>query len=208
MLYKVGHTMWKWVIDTFILRLTVGQSIRGNKKRSFKSACHHLKRKSYFFLLNFWTYTMPAQKKQFLEIEVKRESNSVSFTIKGAEEIEEYFADLAGEAEFRSEKWTNADGTGAKFYKLDTTSELEEFLASHYAYNDVGSYLMQNNKVNIAFLRVKGLSQGVTIKCAAGQINNNVDIELFVRTFCEVSKNFYKKFIARQSIKATVTYEL
>ena len=77
-------------------------------------------------------------------------------------------------------------------------------------FSDVGGFLVQDDKMNIAFLRAVNISKGVRIATSLDRIGlvDNIDIENFIRVFSVYAKEFYQRFIEKKKIVASITYEI
>lgn len=152
-------------------------------------------------------------KKPFLEISVRRNQEDLVFKLKATEVIESYFKNRANGKTFTSSVWSkrNEDGTSepAVFYALaDNDEGIREFCADNQLSDNVGHSLTNGMKINIAFMRAVGISEGIRLQCKQGNMTNNFELEQFVKVFAEKVKEYYQQFIAVKEIKAVVGYEV
>lgn len=160
------------------------------------------------------TQSTKPKSNHFLSISIKKLPTKTQFTIRATKEFEDFFASLANNDTMLSNNWKTKDGESAKFYKItDEMKEKLDSISQSSVFSDVGNYLVEGDhsgRVNIAFLRVVGLSKGVTITCDNTRIAmvDNYEIEHFAKRFAQYAKVLFERFVERKTIKALITTEV
>lgn len=108
-----------------------------------------------------------------------------------------------------STRWLDDNKAGLQFYR--NSSELKQIVDDSYprVQNDVGSGLMSGDKYpNVGLLRIVGASEG------SGKIIRTTDLigyeesKIYVDRLASWVKNFYRDYIQKTKIVATISFEI
>lgn len=147
---------------------------------------------------------MKKRKKNLLKITIKKGVNEVVFYIKVSKEIEEFFKT---ERVRRSEVWKeikeNNEREGLEFYENVGGIELHSY--EDYWYSDFGNaYLITSDQgINVAILRIKGLSKGKRVVLENVRISNE-ELKEWSRKLCRFVEALYKEYLVKVEIKNEV----
>lgn len=105
-----------------------------------------------------------------------------------------------------SERWFNGAGKGLQFYKI--TGDMDKKILGDQAYNNFGKSLMEGDRINIALLRIVGASErtGVTIK--TNDLIGYEELRQYSEKLSYWAKGFYRDFIKKSKITATISLEM
>lgn len=145
-------------------------------------------------------------------IELDRQADRVSIKLKIPKEIEDYFKSISEADTAKSTKWfyDSELQNGAEFYKnADVYKEITDKLSNLglYVYNDFGDGLVRNKQINIATLRVKGVSEGITLY-SDNFTDTGIDFEFYIRELAVAIKAIWREYISKKTIKAVITYDI
>lgn len=152
--------------------------------------------------------------KEKLIITATKEGNELAIYIKAPEKVEKYYQNLKV-GEQQSVNWKNDNGEGINFYTMTNEYLTEErtFLETknHRVYSDFGSSLVRSrsasNEINIALLRAKGISEGITFHASNFRVGAQ-DLETFVKELAVILKVLIQDKIGKKTVKAMITYEI
>lgn len=161
------------------------------------------------------------RKKNIIKLSLTRDKADTYLKIWVAPEIEQVFSNnqtgvdsLVDEAETQvSSRWFDGDGNGLRFYK-NSAEFNSKLLNGDRAFNDFGKSLMDTNdynsgsRVNIALLRIVGASQagGVTIKTS--ELIGYEELKTYTELLAKWSKDFYRDYIKKAKLTATISLEI
>lgn len=146
---------------------------------------------------------MKKRKKNLLKLKIKKGVNEVIFYIKGRKEIEEFFKT---ERVRKSEVWKEIrkDGTreGLEFY--ENTGRFELLIFNEYWWNDFGSSCLMNDQgINVAILRARGISEGKKVILENVRISNE-ELKEWSKKICKFVEALWKEYLVKVEIKNEV----
>lgn len=152
------------------------------------------------------------RKRNIIKLTLIREQADTLLKLWIAPELEAVFAPPnGGKSNMEvSTQWHDSEGKGLMFYKKDI--EFAEKIKSDSIANDFGKSLLvagdYGTKVNIALLRVVGASQrgGVLIKC--NDLIGYEELKQYMELLGSWSKNFYRDYIKKTKLTATISLEM
>lgn len=154
-------------------------------------------------------------KKKVLDLTLHKEGMETVLHIKAAKEIEDYFrrasvkqcARKSGEKTETSGKWLSAEGEGLEFYVKN--EQLSNKVSSYGPIMDnFGNGLMDGDKINLALLRLVGISddEGITVK--TDDLLGFEEMKSYVNLLGQWTKAFYEENLRDGDLSATVTFEV
>jgi hypothetical protein len=149
-------------------------------------------------------------KKTILKIDAEKEGMNLFIKIKADKKIEEFFKKLTNDKSGKSSKWFSQDGEGLDFYIYsdDKQNSIYEALRTkgYSVYDDFGSELFGRPGLNLALLRIIGISEGITFNVS--NLGTYEDIKLYITQIAEVTKIIYQNYIVKRKISAKITFDL
>lgn len=152
-------------------------------------------------------------KNHIIHLEVKRDKTNLALKIKIPKILEDFFSKISNGKTGISEKWFDKEkNKGAEFYVLTKEyAELESKVSLNFTnqrvINDYGNGLIDDNSINLAILRTKNASQGITI-CSDNFYGDNLDIEDYLRNLANITKRLLENVMLKKTIKAKITYQI
>lgn len=152
--------------------------------------------------------------KQAVKIVLKRSGFDILMDLKVDEKIEAFFkqASLGGSGlndemedaqegkSKTSSKWLDKEGNGLPYYVKST--KLGELVPGTRIMDNFGNGLLDDDKVNVAFLRIVGVSEGVTIKTT--DLLSVEEMKDFIKRFAKWTEEFYKNHLVDSEIIAEI----
>lgn len=125
-----------------------------------------------------------------LKIAVKEDNGDIVLYIKTSEEFEQWMKE---HKEVRTT--TNLFGNGGRgqFYYL-------RFLDENTARDDINSQIFYNNKLNVAILRVVGISQGLTFNLGRCALIQESKLMSAIKDFTKKYSDFYNSDILQKKL--------
>lgn len=161
-------------------------------------------------------------KKEVISLNLKRVGLETLLTIKASPEIEEFFKRAASNrdevrrrdngqetntATQTSSNWKDADNNGLLFY---TKNEKLSNKVSGYSsvIDNFGNGLMDNDNINLALLRVVGISnpEGKTVKTT--DLLSYEEMKTYTEELALWTKAFYENHLRSQELSASITLEV
>lgn len=130
---------------------------------------------------------------KIIEIEFNRDDKPTLF-IKTSKEYENYLSN-SGTLQ-KTTQFLNQEDTNTEFYRLPTSL--------FNGRDDITSSLFIYGEINRAVLRVKGISDGITLDLTKCGLMNIENIENEIRRLLTDFKKFYKNNLTKVKIKATL----
>lgn len=154
------------------------------------------------------------RKRNIIQLTLVRDKVNTYLKLKTAPELEQVFRDLSLE-EFgednteTSTRWSNDSSEGLKFYKR-ATGENDNKIMGEVAFNDFGKSLMDrdNGRVNIALLRAVGSSGKGGVILKTSELIGYEELNDYAKRLAEWSKDFYRDYIKRSKLTATISIEV
>ncbi len=145
-------------------------------------------------------------------IELNREDNRVSITIKIPQELEDFFRAISEDIKHNSVRWfkdTELTENAVFYENTPKYNEITEKLTAMglHTYNDFGDGLLKNRLINLAPLRCVGVSGGIILYSENFQ-ETGIDFEMYIRELAIAIKAIWKEFINKKSLKAVITYDI
>lgn len=150
-----------------------------------------------------------------INITLKRNQMDVLMDIKVSPAIEEFFkkASLEGEnfsdsgsetedgVAKTSKKWFDAEGNGLRYYAKN--QKLGSKVLGYDIMDNFGNGLVEGDKINLAFLRCVGISQGVSIKTT--DLLSLEEMKDFIQRLANWVKEFYNKHLVTTEVVASIS---
>ena len=152
-------------------------------------------------------------KKIFLAL-TRLPDGKLEFKIKIPVELERFFEQMSSKEIEQSAQWLDKGKSGLEFYLLNENyKKVENTLSRQFGalyFNDYGSGLFKNNRINLAPLRTKGASKGSGVSMISSKFEaiSNLEFEDYIRKLGEATKTIYNYFINGKKIKAYLTFEV
>ena len=141
-------------------------------------------------------------KRKLLQIKIIKQPDKIELDVKVDRKIEKFFS-KEGKSEEVSRVWKDArTGKGLEFYK---PFEFRVY-SDYYILNNFGSselFFSNTNEVNIAVLRVVGLSKGKRIVLENAVISYS-ELQEWVEALCKIVERIYREYIVKVKIENVV----
>lgn len=158
-------------------------------------------------------------KKPAISITLKRQNMDIVMDIKTAPEIEDFFrkaslqvdngsadngdsANSEGRAK-TSRRWFKANGEGLEYYVKNV--KLSDKVNGYSIMDNFGNGLIEDDKINLAFLRVVGISNGVSIRTT--ELLSLEEMKDYIQRLANWTRDFYRQHLSQAEIIATVNVE-
>lgn len=149
-------------------------------------------------------------KKNVLDLTLKKEGMESVLHIKAAKEFEDFFKKAAKKKSSSytetSNKWLNEDGEGLEFY---IKNEKLNNKVSNYGpiIDNFGNGLVEDDgRINLAILRIVGISDGVTVK--TNDMLSYQEVSEYIQKVASWGKAFYEENLRDGDLSATVNFEV
>lgn len=163
---------------------------------------------------------MDSSNKSVINIQLKRAGLDIVMEIKVAKEIEDFFRKASLDNEYgdddgnrenvyngitkTSRKWLNANGEGLEYYVKNR--KLSDKVGGYEIMDNFGNGLLEGEKFNLAFLRIVGVSKGVTIKTT--DLLSLEEMKEYIQKLAEWTKRFYKEQLTESELIATINVDV
>jgi hypothetical protein len=162
-------------------------------------------------------------RKEIINLNLSKQGMTSLLRIKVAEEIEDYFrkaslrdgetgSDNRSRRSTRgntdvSEKWLDESGEGLEFYKKNVKLSNK---VSRYTQviDNFGNGLIDDGRLNLALLRVKGISEGDGVSIKTDDLLGYAEMQEYITQLSSWTKAFYEDHLRDQDIVAKVTFEV
>lgn len=145
------------------------------------------------------------EKKHVIDITLEKRELETFVSLKVAPEVEAFFKKAAKSETETSNKWLDEEGEGLEFYRKN-----EKLSGKVENYDDVmdnfGNGLMEGSRINLALLRICGISEGVTVK--TDDLLGYEETRQYIERLAEWTKKFYENNLKNHSLSASITFEV
>lgn len=152
--------------------------------------------------------------KNAISIKLKRSGFDILMDIKVDEAIENFFKqaslegtdsdngnDAVSEGVAKtSAKWFNAEDNGLSYYVKNR--KLSNLVPGISVIDNFGNGLVENDKINLAFLRIVGVSKGVTIKTT--DLLSVEEMKDYIQRLASWTKAFYQNHLVDTEVLAEI----
>ena len=146
-------------------------------------------------------------KKTIVSLTAEREGSKLNLKIKIDKKIEALYKSMSNEAIETSTLWTDNEGNGLKFYKLNESMDaIRRSTSNRYSLCDNFGRGLVRDGYNIAIFRIVGASKGITFNVSS--LVTYEELKSYIEALGFVVKDMYKNFITKQKISAKITFEL
>jgi len=154
-------------------------------------------------------------KKKRIVISLERDKGALKIKMKMPKELEAFFKKISNGEVQQSTYWRNENGEGQTFYNLsdEYNTMIKNILDNkniHFVDN-YGSGLVSGGgyptKYNIAPLRTKGISEGISLVSEKFESVSNLEIEEYICNIGQITKYIWEGLINKTKIKAIITLE-
>lgn len=160
-----------------------------------------------------------SEKKKAIELTLSRNGLDVVLDAKAAPEIEEFFrkASLEGEnfdddsnpsredgMSKTSKKWLDKEGEGLEYYVKNR--KLSSKVDGYRIMDNFGNGLVEGEKINVAFLRCVGISNGISIRTT--DLLSFEEMKDYIERLANWTREFYEANLITNQVTATVTVEI
>lgn len=148
------------------------------------------------------------RKNYIAEFDIEKTGLDIILKIKVNKELEKFFSDLENGQVNQSQRWTDSNQQGLFFFtKTEKTKQVLSSINNNFqCFDDFGSGLINEGRINIAIFRIKDLSAGTTFK-----VTELIAIEELKNTIAElgkIAKYIFVNYIAKTKITARISYEI
>ena len=162
--------------------------------------------------------------KTIITLEAEKEGTDLILKVKIDEKIEEFYKKLSNNVEVISGRWHDKNEVGLKFYKINpaitkmydvlngnnsrvgTDTDYDRRPIQNEYFDDFGSGLLHNGMPNLALLRIKGASNGITFM--VNELVSYEELKEYINRLAERTKHLYSEFIVKSKVKAKITFEV
>jgi hypothetical protein len=151
--------------------------------------------------------------KSAVSIKLTRSGFDILMNIKVDSKIEDFFkqaslegdcADNGGDMEDgvakTSAKWFDAEGNGLSYYVKNR--KLSQLVAGARVIDNFGNGLVEDDKINLAFLRIVGISKGVTVKTT--DLLSVEEMKDYIQRLANWTKEFYQNHLVDTEVLAEI----
>lgn len=148
------------------------------------------------------------KKNYIAEFDIEKNGLDIVLKIKVKKELEKFFSDLENGAIAQSGRWLDNNKEGLYFYtKTDKTRQVLQAMNNNFnCFDDFGSGLVSDRRLNIAIFRIKGLSEGV--KFSVTDIISIEELKNAIAEMGKIAKWVFINYIAKTKITARISYEI
>ena len=145
-------------------------------------------------------------RKEAIEVGLEKDGLNLTIRLKVAEEIENYFRDVAHGQTETSDKWLDTNGSGLRFYAKNET--MSRKVGSQQVMDNFGNGLFdyETDRINVALIRTVGASKGIVIK--ANGLLSYAEMEQYVRELAIWVKGFYENQLRPSQISAKISLDV
>lgn len=158
--------------------------------------------------------------KPVVNITLKRKQLDIVMEIKVATEIEDFFKKASLDNEFgdddgnrdrvrdgitkTSRKWYHEDGSGLEYYVKNR--KLSDKVGGMRIIDNFGNGLIEDDKINLAFLRCVGISNGISIKTT--DLLSLEEMKEYIQRLAEWVKRFYSEHLIQNEVVASISLDV
>ena len=152
--------------------------------------------------------------KQAVKITLRRSGFDILMDLKVDQKIENFFkqASLEGSCADNgdatedgvaktSTKWVDKEGNGLTYYVKNR--KVGELVPGTRVIDNFGNGLLDEDKMNVAFLRIVNVSKGVTIKTT--DLLSLEEMKDYIRRFANWTKEFYQNHLVDSEVIAEIS---
>jgi len=161
-------------------------------------------------------------KKQVIKLGLRKREMETELSIWAAPEIEEFFRtaslqkdnprrnDDGGNADGNtstSKKWKDANGKGLTYY-VKNEKLRNKLEGMNNVIDNFGNGLYHRGQLNLALLRVKGISEGDGVVIRTSDLLGFEEMNQYAQELASWTKAFYEEYLHEQDLEASITLEM